>query len=54
MQLEPHESDTFEYGITRRDISNWDPISQNWVVSEFPKMVFVGSSSRNLVLSGEL
>ncbi|KAI9646460.1 beta-glucosidase [Ciborinia camelliae] len=54
MQLEPHQTDTFTYGITRRDISNWDPVTQNWVISPYPKKVFVGSSSRNLVLSGTL
>ncbi|KAM0137313.1 hypothetical protein ACHAP3_004119 [Botrytis cinerea] len=54
MELEPRESDTFQYGITRRDISNWDPVTQNWFISAYPKTVYVGSSSRNLVLSGSL
>ncbi|APA08328.1 hypothetical protein SS1G_13255 [Sclerotinia sclerotiorum 1980 UF-70] len=54
MELEPHESDTFKYEITRRDISNWDPVTQNWVITEYPKTVYVGSSSRYLVLSGTL
>jgi hypothetical protein len=52
--LDPGESGTFTYDITRRDISNWDPVSQNWVVSDYPKTVYVGASSRNLPLSGAL
>lgn len=52
--LSPGESETFTYGITRRDLSNWDSAAQNWVVSAFEKMVFVGSSSRMLPLSGVL
>ena len=52
--LSPGESETFTYQITRRDISNWDPVSQNWVVSSYPKTVYVGASSRNLPLSGAL
>ncbi|ESZ90439.1 glycoside hydrolase family 3 protein [Sclerotinia borealis F-4128] len=54
MQLERRESDTFTYGITRRDISNWDPVNQNWFISSYPKKVYVGSSSRSLVLSATL
>ncbi|KAG4027994.1 hypothetical protein MFRU_025g00600 [Monilinia fructicola] len=54
MNLEPHESDYFTYAITRRDISNWDPVTQNWVISPYPKKIYVGSSSRKLVLSGTL
>jgi len=52
--LSPGETGTFEVKLTRRDISNWDTASQNWVVSSFPKTVFVGSSSRNLPLKGAL
>ncbi|KAM0270416.1 hypothetical protein ACHAQH_009463 [Verticillium albo-atrum] len=52
--LDPKESATFDVKLTRRDISNWDPVSQNWVVSSYPKTVYVGSSSRNLPLKGAL
>ncbi|KAI9679761.1 MAG: hypothetical protein M1817_004775 [Caeruleum heppii] len=45
---------TFTADITRRDISNWDPVVQNWVVSDYAKTVHVGSSSRKLPLSGVL
>jgi beta-glucosidase len=52
--LDPNKSETFTYQITRRDISNWDPVSQNWFISEYPKTVYVGSSSRDLPLRAPL
>lgn len=47
-------TEKFTYEITRRDISNWDPVTQNWVISSAPKTVYVGASSRNLPLSKTL
>jgi hypothetical protein len=52
--LDPGESQVFTYHITRRDLSNWDPVSQNWVITGYPKTVYVGASSRNLPLSAVL
>lgn len=52
--LDAGEEGIFTYGLTRRDVSNWDTVSQNWVVSPFEKTVYVGRSSRDLVLSGKL
>jgi hypothetical protein len=43
-------SATFTAQLTRRDLSTWDTVSQNWVLSTCPK-VYVGSSSRKLPLS---
>ncbi|KAK2732885.1 hypothetical protein FQN57_002451 [Myotisia sp. PD_48] len=40
--------------LTRRDISNWDSARQDWVVTDHPKTVFVGSSSRKLPLQAPL
>ncbi|OTA66143.1 glycoside hydrolase family 3 protein [Hypoxylon sp. EC38] len=54
IHLEPGESATFHGNLTRRDLSNWDVVSQNWVISEEPKTVYVGSSSRKLPLKAEL
>lgn len=54
IRIEPGQSATFTGKLTRRDISNWDVVSQNWVISEYPKKVFVGSSSRKLHLSADL
>ena len=40
--------------LTRRDLSNWDTNVQDWVVSSYPKTVYVGRSSRKLDLSAPL
>ncbi|KAK5173881.1 uncharacterized protein LTR77_002562 [Saxophila tyrrhenica] len=54
LTIQPGASETFTAQITRRDLSNWDTYSQNWVISNAPKFVYVGSSSRNLPLSQRL
>lgn len=53
-EIEAGSSGTFVANLTRRDISNWDTVAQDWVVSEYEKSVYVGSSSRKLPLSGVL
>lgn len=40
--------------LTRRDLSNWDVVSQNWVITNAPKKVYVGNSSRKLPLEAAL
>ena len=52
--IQPGQTATFSADLTRRDVSNWDPVSQNWVVSQYPKKVYVGASSRNLPLQAPL
>ncbi|KAF4983088.1 hypothetical protein FZEAL_1417 [Fusarium zealandicum] len=52
--IAPGQSVQFTAELTRRDLSNWDVVSQNWVVTEHQKTVYVGSSSRNLPLSATL
>jgi hypothetical protein len=54
LSIDAGESATFTADLTRRDLSNWDTVAQNWVVSSYPKTVYVGSSSRNLPLSQTL
>ena len=54
LSIQPGRSTTFNADILRRDVSNWDTASQNWVVSKYPKTVYVGSSSRKLPLSAAL
>ncbi|KAK8015842.1 glycoside hydrolase family 3 protein [Apiospora marii] len=54
LRIEPGQSAEFRATLTRRDLSSWDVVAQNWVVSEFPKTVHVGPSSRKLVLSAPL
>ena len=54
LSIQPGQSATFEADVTRRDISNWDTVSQNWVITNYTKTAFVGSSSRNLPLRAAL
>jgi beta-glucosidase len=54
LTIAPGGTATFSADLTRRDVSNWDPVSQNWVITSYPKTVFVGASSRNLQLSAAL
>lgn len=54
LEILPGRTATFVATLTRRDLSNWDAVSQNWVISPHPKVVKVGSSSRNLKLSAPL
>ncbi|KAK5989845.1 putative beta-glucosidase A [Cladobotryum mycophilum] len=53
-RIAPGQSVVFKAELTRRDISNWDSVAQNWVVTEYPKKVWVGRSSRDLPLSAAL
>jgi len=54
LTIDPGQAVTFAADLTRRDLSNWDPLTQNWVVSNYTKTVYVGASSRNLPLSQTL
>lgn len=54
LSVQPSMSTTFTVDILRRDISNWDTVSQNWFISNYTKTVYVGSSSRTLPLSATL
>ncbi|KAH8793865.1 beta-glucosidase 1 precursor [Hyaloscypha finlandica] len=54
LSIDAGQSTTFHADILRRDLSNWDTVAQNWVITSFPKTVYVGPSSRNLPLSQAL
>lgn len=54
LSIQPNMTANFHVDITRRDISNWDTASQNWVISNYTKTVYVGSSSRKLLLNATL
>ncbi|KAJ9151984.1 Glycoside hydrolase family 3 protein [Pleurostoma richardsiae] len=54
IRIDPGQTATFTATLTRRDLSNWDTVSQDWVISQCPKKVFVGRSSRKLDLSADL
>lgn len=48
-----NETQRVEFGITRRDVSYWDVVRQNWVMPTEGKItVRVGASSRDLRLTG--
>ena len=54
LSIQPNATATFTADLTRRDLSNWDTVAQNWAISNYPKTVYVGSSSRKLPLSATL
>ncbi|KAI1869671.1 uncharacterized protein JN550_005652 [Neoarthrinium moseri] len=54
IHIEPGQSVQFNTTLVRRDLSNWDTASQNWVITDHPKTVYVGPSSRKLPLSASL
>lgn len=52
--IQPNETRTFTVDVTRRDISSWSTVEQDWFVRDTTKNVYVGRSSRDLPLSGTL
>ncbi|KAL2173936.1 glycoside hydrolase family 3 protein [Thermothelomyces heterothallicus CBS 202.75] len=51
--LEPGETHAARFNLTRRDLSYWDVVEQNWVmVTEGEYKLRVGFSSRDLPLTG--
>lgn len=52
--LAPGQKLQWSTTLTRRDLSNWDVPSQNWVITPAEKKVYVGNSSRKLPLSANL
>jgi Fibronectin type III-like domain len=54
LTIGPGETATFTASLTRRDLSTWDTISQNWIPAPGRLTVYVGSSSRDLPLSETL
>ncbi|KAI1077250.1 glycoside hydrolase family 3 protein [Whalleya microplaca] len=52
--FEPKQSALFEFGLTRRDLSTWDVVAQNWLLQRGEYKIYVGSSSRKLPLVGTL
>jgi len=54
LSIQPNETVTFTTDILRRDVSNWETESQNWVISEYPKKIYIGASSRKLYLEADL
>ena len=52
--IAPGKSVTYTAQLTRRDLSNWNVVTQNWEVTKHAKHVYVGSSSRNLPVGAKL
>lgn len=51
--LKPNETQAVNFNLTRRDLSYWDVVQQNWVMPTEGKItVRVGASSRDLRLTG--
>ncbi|EGO58510.1 beta-glucosidase 1 precursor [Neurospora tetrasperma FGSC 2508] len=50
LRVEPEEKVQFKAVLTRRDVSSWDTVKQDWVITEYAKKVYVGPSSRKLDL----
>ena len=51
--LQPGASQTLNLRVTRKDLSVWDTVSQNWLISSVngDYRIWVGDSSDNLHLS---
>ncbi|KKA26832.1 hypothetical protein TD95_000775 [Thielaviopsis punctulata] len=54
LTIKPGQCATFKAQLTRRDLSIWDVAQQDWVIENTAKTVYIGSSSRNLHLTGSL
>jgi beta-glucosidase len=54
VSLGPGESQTVGFTLTRRDVSYWDVVSQEWVIPGGEIKILVGFSSRDLPLSGSI
>ncbi|KAI0026168.1 glycoside hydrolase family 3 protein [Xylariomycetidae sp. FL0641] len=52
--LQPGEETTVTFHLTRRDLSTWDVVAQNWALQKGEYQIYVGSSSRDLPLRGTL
>ncbi len=52
--LEPGESAAVHFDLTRRDLSTWDVVAQNWLLQTGEYRIYVGPSSRKLPLAAAL
>jgi beta-glucosidase len=52
--LSPDESSTVRFELTRRDFSVWDVVTQAWTVQAGNYTVWVGASSRDIRLTGNV
>ncbi|PSN64107.1 beta-glucosidase-related glycosidase [Corynespora cassiicola Philippines] len=52
--LQPGETKTANFDLTRRDLSIWDVVAQQWRVQAGTYNIWVGASSRDLRLNGTI
>ncbi|CDK28029.1 unnamed protein product [Kuraishia capsulata CBS 1993] len=52
--IQPGESAEYVFDLTRRDLSTWDVITQNWVLQAGSYPVYVGKSVLDIQLTGKL
>ncbi|THW11508.1 glycoside hydrolase family 3 protein, partial [Aureobasidium pullulans] len=52
--IDPGQTVQVTFPLARRDLSNWDTVKQDWVITEHIKTVYAGSSSRDLPLNAVL
>lgn len=48
------ETATIEFSLTRKDLSVWDVVAQKWALQSGSYKIYVGKSSRDLLLEGTL
>ena len=54
VELEAGCSARVSFDLTYRDLATWDSGEENWVIRDTEKVVFMGSSSRDLKLNRTL
>ncbi|GIZ42120.1 hypothetical protein CKM354_000540000 [Cercospora kikuchii] len=54
LHLEPEQTKTAMFKVTRKDLSVWNIVHQQWQLQQGPYDLFVGSSSRKPLLEGSL
>jgi beta-glucosidase len=52
--LKPGEERTAEFTLRRKDLSYWDKETKKWILPKGNFKIDIGSSSRNLILSGTI
>ncbi|PQE33069.1 glycosyl hydrolase family 3 N terminal domain-containing protein [Rutstroemia sp. NJR-2017a WRK4] len=54
ISLAPEETKSLNFNLTRRDLSYWDVVKQDWVIPAGDINVLVGFSSRDLSVNGSV
>ncbi|KAM3439412.1 hypothetical protein MY4824_002687 [Beauveria thailandica] len=52
--LEPGQSGKVTFELTKRDLSQWDVVLQKWVLQPGTYKIYVGASSRDIRLTGNI